>query len=81
MWVGDDDTLEAASTRKLDAICRKLKLQPGDRVIEIGTGWGGFALHAARHYGCHVTTTTISREQHAMAARFPSAAPIAILRP
>ncbi len=41
---------------------------PGDHVIEIGTGWGGFALHAARHYGCHVTTTTISREQHALAA-------------
>ena len=49
-------------------ICRKLDLRPGDRVIEIGTGWGGFALHAARHYGCHVTTTTISREQHTLAA-------------
>lgn len=61
------DTLEQASTRKLDAICRSLQLQPGDRVVEIGTGWGGFALHAARHYGCHVTTTTISREQHALA--------------
>lgn len=63
----DDDTLETASTRKLDRICRTLALTPGDRVIEIGTGWGGFALHAARHYGCHVTTTTISREQHALA--------------
>ncbi len=61
------DTLELASTRKLDHICRKLRLQPGDRVVEIGTGWGGFALHAARHYGCHVTTTTVSREQHALA--------------
>lgn len=69
IWDGDDDTLDAASTRKLDRICRKLELGPGDRVVEIGTGWGGFALHAARHYGCHVTTTTISREQHAMAAR------------
>jgi cyclopropane-fatty-acyl-phospholipid synthase len=67
IWTGDGDTLEQASTRKLDRICQKLMLKPGDRVIEIGTGWGGFALHAARHYGCHVTTTTISREQHALA--------------
>lgn len=66
-WSGADDTLEAASTRKLDLICRKLDLKPGDRLVEIGTGWGGFALHAARHYGCHVTTTTISQEQHALA--------------
>lgn len=66
-WAGADDTLEAASTRKLNLICRKLELKPGDRVVEIGTGWGGFALHAARHYGCHVTTTTISQEQHALA--------------
>ena len=64
----DGDTLETASTRKLDRICERLALQPGDRVIEIGTGWGGFALHAAQHYGCHVTTTTISREQHALAS-------------
>jgi cyclopropane-fatty-acyl-phospholipid synthase len=69
IWAGDDDTLEAASFRKLDRICRKLDLKPGDRVIEIGTGWGGFAAHAAAHYGCHVTTTTISREQHALAAQ------------
>lgn len=69
IWAGDDDTLDAASTRKLDRICRKLALKPGDRVIEIGTGWGGFAVHAAAHYGCHVTTTTISREQHALAAQ------------
>ncbi len=44
------------------------RCRPGDHVVEIGTGWGGFALHAARHYGCHVTTTTISREQHALAS-------------
>ncbi len=69
IWAGDDDTLEAASARKLDRICQKLMLQPGDRVVEIGTGWGGFAVHAARHYGCHVTTTTISSEQHALAAQ------------
>ena len=66
-WEGADDTLEAASTRKLDLICRKLALGPDDHVLEIGTGWGGFALHASRHYGCRVTTT-ISREQHDLAA-------------
>ncbi|MGH8124381.1 MAG: class I SAM-dependent methyltransferase [Rhodanobacteraceae bacterium] len=69
MWAGEDDTLETASLRKLDVICRKLDLKPGDRVVEIGTGWGGFALYAASRYGCHVTTTTISREQHALASR------------
>ncbi|TAM12499.1 MAG: class I SAM-dependent methyltransferase [Nevskiaceae bacterium] len=66
-WAPDsnpDDDLETASTRKLALICQKLQLRPGDRVIEIGTGWGGFALYAARHHGCHVTTTTISREQY-----------------
>ena len=62
-------TLEEAAVHKLDTICRKLDLQPGDRVIEIGTGWGGFAIHAARHYGAHVTTTTISREQLDLARR------------
>lgn len=67
-WTGADDTLEAASTRKLDLICRKLALGPGDHVVEIGTGWGGFAVHAAKHYGCRITTTTISREQHDLAA-------------
>ncbi|MGH8090887.1 MAG: class I SAM-dependent methyltransferase [Rudaea sp.] len=61
------ESLETASTRKLDRICRKLALKPADRVVEIGAGWGGFALHAARHYGCHVTTTTISREQYDLA--------------
>jgi cyclopropane-fatty-acyl-phospholipid synthase len=69
LWAGPDDTLEAASTRKLDAICASLELCPSDAVVEIGTGWGGFALHAARHYGCRVTTTTISREQHALATK------------
>lgn len=66
-WAGADDTLEAASRRKLDLICRKLALKPGDRLVEIGTGWGGFALHAAAHYGCHVTTATISQEQYVLA--------------
>jgi cyclopropane-fatty-acyl-phospholipid synthase len=67
LYAKDDDTLEAASTRKLDRICRKLGLGPQHHVLEIGTGWGGFALHAAKHYGCRVTTTTISREQHDLA--------------
>ncbi|MAD91618.1 MAG: SAM-dependent methyltransferase [Gammaproteobacteria bacterium] len=58
-----DVSLEEASTQKLDRICKKLNLKPGDSVIEIGTGWGGFALHAAKNYGCHVTTTTISNQQ------------------
>ncbi len=58
-----DTSLEDASTEKLDRICRKLDLSPEDSVIEIGTGWGGFAIHAARNYGCHVTTTTISKQQ------------------
>jgi len=57
-------TLEEASIAKFEAICRKLQLKPDDRVVEIGTGWGGLAIHAASKYGCHVTTTTISREQH-----------------
>ena len=57
-------TLEEASMAKLDRICDKLQLGPGDHVLEIGTGWGGFAVHAAATRGCRVTTTTISREQH-----------------
>ncbi len=69
MFASPDDDLETASYRKLDAVCRKLALAPGHRVVEIGTGWGGFALHAARHYGAQVTTTTISREQHALASQ------------
>lgn len=62
-----DATLEEASIAKLDRICSKLNLKPGDHVVEIGTGWGGFAVHAASRYGCRVTTTTISREQYEFA--------------
>ena len=59
-----DSSLKEASERKYDRICRKLQLSKGDRVLEIGTGWGGFALHAVRNYDVHVTTTTISDQQH-----------------
>ena len=68
MFASPEDTLEQASTRKLDRICDKLDLGPDDHLLEIGTGWGGMALHAARTRGCRVTTTTISREQHALAS-------------
>ena len=57
-------TLHQAQIAKLDAICQKLALSPQDHLVEIGTGWGGLAIHAATKYGCRVTTTTISREQH-----------------
>lgn len=60
-------SLEEASVAKLERICRKLELGPADRVVEIGTGWGGFAIYAAQTYGCHVTTTTISRQQYVYA--------------
>ena len=58
-----DLSLEDASTAKLERICQKLQLQPDDHILEIGTGWGGFAIYAAKNYGCHITTTTISKEQ------------------
>ncbi len=56
--------LDEAAVYKLDLVCRKLKLEPSDHLLEIGSGWGGMAIYAARHYGCRVTTTTISREQY-----------------
>lgn len=59
-----DMSLHEAQVARLDHICEQLQLKPEDHVIEIGTGWGGFALHAAREYGCRVTTTTISKEQY-----------------
>ena len=58
------DALETAAVAKLDEICRQLELKPTDHLVEIGTGWGGMAIHAATRYGCRVTTTTISREQY-----------------
>ncbi len=65
----DDSTLREASIAKFDRVCRRLRLVPDDHVIEIGGGWGGFALHAAQRYGCRVTTTTVSRRQYDWTAR------------
>jgi cyclopropane-fatty-acyl-phospholipid synthase len=64
LFEGTDGSLEAAAEKKLQIICERLELKPHHHLIEIGTGWGGFAIYAATHYGCHVTTTTISQEQH-----------------
>lgn len=55
--------MHSASLVKMDRICQKLQLNPSDHVVEIGTGWGGLAIHMAKHYGCQVTTTTISQQQ------------------
>lgn len=60
----ENSTLEEASVEKLERICKKLELNPSDHLVEIGTGWGGLAIHAAKNYGCRVTTTTISKQQH-----------------
>jgi cyclopropane-fatty-acyl-phospholipid synthase len=62
-----DSTLEEAALAKYDRICRKLELSPDDHVVEIGCGWGGFAIYAARQYGCRVTATTISQQQFDLA--------------
>ena len=57
-------SLEEAAEHKLDLICQQLELKPTDHLLEIGTGWGGMSIHAAKNYGCRVTTTTISQEQY-----------------
>lgn len=64
-----DATLAEAQEAGLDRICRELELGPEDHLLEIGTGWGGFAAHAASRFGCRVTTTTISKEQREGALR------------
>lgn len=64
IYESDTDTLERAQFQKMDRLCQRLQLKPTDHLIEIGTGWGGMAIHAAKHYGCKVTTTTISNEQY-----------------
>jgi len=65
----DTTSLEGAQLAKLDRICDQLRLGPENHLLEIGTGWGGLAIHAARRSGCRVTTTTISREQFELARR------------
>lgn len=67
-------SLEDAQHGKYEALCRKLKLAPGDRVLEIGCGWGGFAVHAAKNHGCRVTGVTISEAQAAYARERVAAA-------
>ena len=61
---GSHQSMQKASEQKMDLICQKMKLRPSDHILEIGTGWGGFACFAARNYGCQVTTTTISEAQY-----------------
>ena len=65
MFSSPEDSLEQAQLNKLERICQKLALKPEDHLLEIGTGWGSMAIYAAVHYGCRVTTTTLSREQYA----------------
>ncbi|MFN7924459.1 MAG: cyclopropane-fatty-acyl-phospholipid synthase family protein [Bryobacteraceae bacterium] len=60
-------SMQEASVAKIDGLCRKMALGPADHLLEIGTGWGAFAIHAARNFGCRVTTATISRQQYEVA--------------
>lgn len=72
--------LDEAQEHKHDLICRKLQIEKGDHVLDIGCGWGAFARFAARKYGCHVTGITISAEQYAYAREFCSGLPVDIIR-
>jgi len=74
----DTDSLDAAQDAKLDLVCRKIGLQPGMRVLDLGCGWGGFAAFAAERYGAHVVGYTVSREQAAWIKEHYSALPIEI---
>jgi cyclopropane-fatty-acyl-phospholipid synthase len=74
IFEAEHTTLREASVAKYDRICRKLQLTPRDHLLEIGTGWGGMAIHAARNFGCRVTTTTISRQQFELARQRIAAA-------
>jgi cyclopropane-fatty-acyl-phospholipid synthase len=62
-WGSPDGTLEAAQRDKLDLVCRKLGLKPGERLLDVGCGWGSLAIHAAREYGARVVGITLSEEQ------------------
>ena len=76
-WERPDSTLAEAQQGKNESLCRKLRLTAGDHVLEIGTGWGGWSLHAARNFGCRVTTLTLSREQYDLARQRIAAAGLA----
>ncbi len=67
LWASEADSLADAQERKNEALCRSLRLRPRDRVLEIGTGWGGWAIHAARRHGCRITSLTISERQFTLA--------------
>ncbi len=72
--------LNVAQEHKMDLICKKLKLKPEDKILDIGCGWGGFAKYASEHYKCHVTGVTISDEQYKYAKNFCKDLPIDILK-
>jgi cyclopropane-fatty-acyl-phospholipid synthase len=74
----DAETLEQAQLHKLDLICRKLQLRPGEKLLEIGCGWGGLARHAAQHYGVEVVGITVSREQQSLARERCAGLPVDI---
>jgi cyclopropane-fatty-acyl-phospholipid synthase len=76
-WERADASLTEAQHAKNDALCRSLRLKPTDHVLEIGTGWGGWSLHAARNYGCRITTVTLSRQQQELASKRLAAAGLA----
>lgn len=76
-WARADASLAEAQEEKNDALCRRLQLRSTDHVLEIGTGWGGWSLHAAQRYGCRVTTLTLSRQQKELAERRIAAAGLA----
>ncbi len=67
VFANPEMSLHKAQVNRLDTVCHKLDLHPSDHLLEIGTGWGGLSIHAAKYYGCKVTTTTISREQYELA--------------
>lgn len=69
LFLSPAETLEQAQINKYEALCQKLRIQPGDHVLEIGSGWGSFSIYMAQHYGCRVSTITISKEQYELASR------------
>lgn len=77
VFLDPDEPLEAAQTRKLDLVCRKLDLAPGDRLLDVGCGWGALVVHAARRYGAKAVGITLSEEQAAFARDRASAAGVA----